>query len=537
MAFDLIVRNGSVHDGSAGPAASVDIGVVDDRIVEVGAIDPTAEAGVVIDASRMAVAPGFVNMLSHSYVSMLMDPRSLSELKQGVTTQVFGEGSSMGPWTIEMRDRFNANQARFGIEASWLRLSEYLGHCEATGVSQNVASFIGATTMRIRGAGFDDRPATNDELDLMRGLVAEEMADGALGIGSALIYAPGYYASTDELVELCRAAAPYDGKYISHLRSEGADLLGALDEFLHISREAGVPGEVYHLKAIGRDNWSKMDLAIERLEEARRAMPVAADVYPYTAGATSLAAAIPPAFHEGGLEALLERLADLDVRKAARAAIETSTDGWENLYLGSGGATGVLILSVRDPALRSYQGRTLADIADAEAADPVEKLLDLVRRDGYIGAAYFSISEDNLRRQMQLPWVTFGSDAASQAAEGVFLESSTHPRAYGTFARVLGHYVRDERIIPLPEAIRRLSALPAANLGLDGRGRLAPGYFADIVVFDPDTVSDRATFAEPHQYAVGVRDVVVNGRVTLRDGEFTGTLAGRALHGPGRTPR
>ena len=533
MPYDVVIKGGQVFDGNGGDGVAVDIAIAGDQVVAVGDVD-SRDAIDVIDADGLAVAPGFINMLSHSYTSILIDPRSLGELTQGVTTQIFGEGRSMGPWTEEMRLQFERNGGG-KYDAPWTRLSEYLAHVEKRGTSQNVASYIGATTLRIHGVGYEDRPATARELDLMRGLVAEEMADGALGIGSALIYPPAFFAGTDELTELCRAASPYGGRYISHLRSEGNRFVEAVDELLGIARDAEVPAEIYHLKAAGRSNWPKIDTVIERVERARGdGLRITADVYTYTAGATALYSSIPPWFHEGGLEKLLQRLQDASARAEMRKAIEVDSDDWENLYLASGGAEGVLILSTRNPELRHLQGRTLADIAAAESRDPIDLLLDLVARDGvYIGAAYFIISEDNLRRQIQLPWVSVGSDAASQAPEGAFLDASTHPRSYGTFARFLGTYVREEKLLPLGEAIRRLTSLPADNLSLEGRGRLTPGAFADVVVFDPATIAATATYEHPHSLSVGVRDVLVNGRVTLRDGTCTGTLAGRALR-PGR---
>lgn len=537
MAYDVVIQGGTVYDGSGGPPVDGDVAISGDKIAGVGHIGPVGpgETGAVIDARGMAVAPGFINMLSHSYVSILVDPRSLGELVQGVTTQIFGEGSSMGPWTTAMRDRFVRLQARDRFDVPWTRLSEYLGYVAARGAAQNVASYIGATTLRINAVGHDARPASDAEMERMRALVAEEMADGALGIGSALIYPPGFFAGTEELTELCRAAAPFGGRYISHLRSEGNRFVEAVDELLTISREAEVPAEIYHLKAAGPANWPKMDAVIDLVETARATgQAVTADVYTYTAGATALHSAVPPWFHDGGIEKLFDRLEDPAVRAEVRKAIAADSDEWENLYLASGGADGVLILSCRNPELRHYQARTLADIAAEAGADPIDAMVDLILRDrAYIGAAYFIISEDNLRRQIQLPWVSVGSDAASQAAEGEFLESSTHPRSYGTFARFLGTYVREEKLVPLEEAVRRLTSLPAANLGLDRRGRLEEGSFADVVVFDPDAIAATATYAAPHSYAVGVRDVIVNGTVTLRDGQFTGRLAGRALQGPG----
>ncbi len=541
--FDLIVRGGTVYDGSGGEPFVSDVAVDGDRIAVIGAsadahagAQAGAHAATVIDASGLAVAPGFINMLSHSYFSILQDPRSLGELKQGVTTQIFGEGNSMGPLTDEIRERMRENQNEPKVDVPWQSLAEYLAHAESVGVSQNVASYIGATTLRTYAVGLDDRPATDAELDTMRGLVRDEMSVGALGIGSSLIYPPAFFASTEELIELCKAASPYRGKYISHMRNEGNELLEGIEELVRIGREGEVPAEVYHLKAAGRDNWPKMERAITLIEGARAAGErVTADMYTYTAGGTGLSNAIPPWFHDGGPRKLLERLDDDGVRALIRKAIEETGDGWENLYKGAGGGERILILGVRREENRKYQGKTLAQIAEIEGTDEIDALMDLVLRDrSRIDTAYFMMSDENVRRQVALPWMSFGSDAQSIAAEGAFLNRSTHPRAYGNFARLLGKYVRDEKALTLPEAVRKLARLPADNLELDKRGRIEEGYFADLVVFDPDSVQDHATFEAPHQYSTGVRDVVVNGRLALQDGEHTGTFSGRALYGPGK---
>jgi N-acyl-D-amino-acid deacylase len=422
------------------------------------------------------------------------------------------------------------------VEVPWRTLVEYLAHAEKYGISQNVASYIGATTLRQYAVGSDDRPATDAEMDVMRGLVRDEMAAGALGIGSSLIYPPAFFASTEELIELCRAAAPYGGKYISHMRSEADALIEAVEELLRISREAAVPAEIYHLKAAGQTNWHKLDTVIDMVERARAAgEPITADMYLYEAGATGLSNSIPPKYHDGGSGKLLERLEDPQTRRQIHDDIANSHEGWENLY-ARGGPTGVLILSVRKEENRQYQGKTLDVIAAMMGIeDPIDALIELVRRDrSRITTAYFMMSEDNIRKEVQLPWVAFGSDSPSWAAEGAFLKLSTHPRAYGNFARLLGKYVRDERLVSLPEAIRRLTRFPADNLGLERRGRIEQGYYADIVVFDADAIRDCATYEKPHQYAVGVRDVIVNGRPALRGGEHTGEFPGRAVYGPGR---
>jgi N-acyl-D-amino-acid deacylase len=526
--FDVLIAGGDVYDGSGVGPVPADVGVCGDRVAAVGRGLPR-EAGTVVEAAGKAVCPGFINILSHSNLSILHDPRSLGELTQGVTTEVFGEGVSMGPLTPRLKAELEHTSRYPDVEVSWTRLSEYLRHVERRGAAQNVASFIGAGTLRAGAVGYGDRPATPAELDQMRGIAAEEMADGALGIASALVYPPGSYAGTGELASLCEVAADYDGCYASHVRGEGEQLHAALGEFLRIVREAGLRGEVFHLKAMGRQNWHLMDGAISLIEDARSdGLPVTADVYPYTAGSSGLTRIIPDRYHEGGA-ALYDRLDAPEVRAAIRAELAAS-GRWGDVTE----AQNVLILRVAAEENRKWQGRTLAEVAAARGTDPVETAMDLIASDrSRIQAAFFSMSEANLRAALRRPWVGICSDSASMAPEGPFLRAPVHPRAYGSFARVLGHYVRDEKVLPLADAIRRMSGLPAATLGLSGRGVLREGGYADIVVFDPATVMDRATFADPHQLSAGVSEVLVNGKVTIGSGAFTGELAGRALAGPG----
>lgn len=526
--FDVLIAGGDVYDGTGGEPLRADVGVLGDRVAVVGP-NLAPEAAAVIDATGKAVCPGFINILSHSYFTILHDPRSLGELTQGVTTEVFGEGTSMGPLTPQMKAELRG-RGGLDYEVPWTRLSEYLRHVEQRGASQNVASFIGSGTLRVNAVGYSDRPATNAELDRMRALAAEEMADGALGIASALIYPPGSYASTAELTELCKVAAEYDGCYASHVRGEGENLHEAITEFFGIVRDAGLRGEVFHLKASGRPNWHRMDGAIELIERSRAAgAPVTADVYPYTASSTGLTSIIPDRYHEGGPNALYDRLGDLRVRAEIRAELSSSAR-WGDVTE----AEHVLILRAGREENRRWQGRTLAEIAATTGADPIEAAMDLIGSDRTrIQVAFFSMSEENLRAALARPWVAISSDGMSMAPEGSFLRAPTHPRAYGSFARVLGRYARDEKVLPLAEAIRRMSALPAATLGLRDRGVLRPGSFADVVVFDPATVRDRATFGNPHQLSAGVSEVLVNGKVTISSGTFTGELAGRALTGPG----
>ena len=534
--FDLLIRGGTVYDGSGGAGRQADVGVAGARVAAIGDLSGS-RAGEVIEAVGMAVAPGFINMLSHSYLSILHDGRSLGELKQGVTLQVFGEGNSMGPLGESGRRWVERLDPDLQYNVEWESLAGYLEQCERQGVSQNVASYIGATSLRTYVAGYEDRPLTSSEMETVRSLVRDEMSAGALGIGSSLIYPPAFFASTEELIEMCRATAPYGGKYISHMRSESEGLIDVgLGELIRIAREAEVPAEAYHLKAAGKGAWSLMQAAIDTIESARaEGLAITADMYTYTAGATGLSNCIPPWFHEGGQDRLIERINDPATRKEIRAAIEGDRTDWENLYARGGTPDNILILQVRQAHNRQYQGKRLSHVAEMMGKDPIDALMDLVSDDrSRVTTAYFMMSEENVKLGLSQPWVSLGSDSPSTACEGVFLQRSTHPRAYGNFARFLGKYVRDEKLMPLGEGIRRMTSLPAENLGLDRRGRLEPGYYADIVVFDPDAIIDTATYEQPHQYAFGVRDVVVNGVTNLRDGEHTSKFSGRAVWGPGR---
>jgi N-acyl-D-amino-acid deacylase len=533
--FDVLIKGGTVYDGTGNPPVRADVGIKGDRIAAIGDLK-SARAATIVDASGLAVAPGFINMLSWSVDTMIVDGRSQGEIRQGVTTQIFGEGESMGPLSPAMRKQMQGNQGDVKYEVSWTTLSEYLNFLEKRGVAQNVASFIGATTIREYVIGLEDKKPTPAQLDQMRDLVRREMEAGALGIGSSLIYAPAFYASTEELIEMCKVASTYQGKYISHMRSEGNRLIEAVEELLRIAREANLPAEIYHLKAAGAQNWPKMDKVIAMVEAARRnGLKITADMYTYTAGSTGLDASMPPWVLDGGYEALFKRLQDPATRQKIATAVRTPTNEWENLYLAAGSPERVLLVEFKSEKLKPYTGKTLAEVAKLRGKDPVETIMDLVLEDrSRVGTVYFMISEDNIKKQLRLPWVSFGSDAGSMAPEGVFLKSSTHPRAYGNFARLLGKYVRDEKVIPLTEAIRRLSGLPATNLGLDHRGFLKQEMFADVVVFDPATIADRATFDKPHQYAVGMKQVFVNGVQVIKDGEHTGAKPGRALWGPGK---
>jgi N-acyl-D-amino-acid deacylase len=535
--YDVLIKGGTVYDGTGAPGRRADVGLRGDTVAAIGDLS-TARAKTVLDVAGLAVAPGFVNMLSWSTDTLLVDGRSQSEIRQGVTTEIFGEGMSMGPLDDAMKRRLKERQGDIQYDVAWTTLAEYLAHLERRGVAPNVASFLGAATIREYVLGEEDRQPSAEELERMRELVRRGMEEGALGIGSSLIYAPGVYAKTEELIELCKVAARYQGKYISHLRNEGDRLLEAVDELIRIAREAGVPAEIYHLKAAGEANWPKMDAVIARIEEARRqGLRITADMYTYTAGATGFDACLPPWSLDGGIEALVRRLGDDGTRDRIRREMQAPGPAFENLCLAAGSPDRILLTEFKTDALKPLTGKTLAEAARLRGRDPWETVLDLVAEDGTrIGVIFFLMSEENVRRQLRLPWVSFGSDAGSMAPEGVFLKSSTHPRAYGNFARLLGKYVREGRVIPLEEAVRRLSGFPAENLGLDRRGLLKEGMFADVVVFDPGTIADRATYDEPHQYAVGMRHVFVNGVQVLRDGEHTGALPGRALKGPGAAP-
>jgi N-acyl-D-amino-acid deacylase len=532
--FDVLIRGGTVYDGSGKAPRQVDVGLRGDRIAALGDLR-AASAKVVVDAQGLAVAPGFINMLSWSTDSLLVDGRGQSEIRQGVTTQIMGEGWSWGPLSPAIKKRMKAEQGDIKYDIEWTTLGEYLYFLQRRGIAQNVASFIGAATVREYVIGLENRKATPEQLQRMRELVEREMRDGALGIGTALEYAPAYYADTEELIALCQAAAKYKGKYITHMRSEGERLLEGIDEVIRISREAKVPAEIYHFKAAGQANWPKMDAAIARVEAARRqGLPITANMYCYTAGAASLTACVPPWAMAGGEIAMRRRLRNPQDRQRVLDDIRHKTD-WPNFYRNAGSPENVLLVSFKRQALKPLQGKTLAQIAQERGKDPVEVLLDLLVEDeSGIGTVYFITAEENLRKLIPLPWVSFGSDEAAQAPEGVFLKSMPHPRAYGNFARLLGKYVREEKLVSLEEAIRKLTHLPATNLGLDRRGLLREGYFADVVVFDPRTIADRATYANPHQYAVGVKHVFVNGVQVLKDGEHTKATPGRALWGPGK---
>jgi N-acyl-D-amino-acid deacylase len=521
--YDVLIRNGTVYDGSGSMGVRADLGILGDKIAAIGAL--AEERGrIEIDAKGLAVAPGFINMLSFAHDTLLIDGRSQSDIRQGVTLEIFGEGLSMGPLNDAMKREMIEQQGDY-FEVTWTKLSEFLNHLVRKGVSPNVASFVGATTVRIHELGRADRDPTPEELERMKALVRQAMKEGALGVGSSLIYEPAAFAKTEELIELAKVAGEYGGMYISHIRGEASTLFEAVDELMTIALEAKVPAEIYHLKAAGAGNWHQMDYVIRAIERARKAgIKITANMYLYDASSTGLDASMPAWIQEGGVRAWVARLKDPKIRKRLD---QEMPEQWQN-----SGRTGekILLNSFKSPHLRKFVGKTLAEVAKERGKSAAETAMDLVAEDeSRVGVVYFSISEENMKKQIRLPWVSFGSDADSIAPEGSFVLSNVHPRTYGNFARLLGKYVREEKLIPLSEAIRRLTSLPATNLRLDRRGLLKPGYFADVVIFDPNKIVDHATYENPHQYATGVRDVFVNGVPVLRNGDHTGKMPGRAL--------
>ncbi len=532
--YDTIIRNGMIYDGSGAAPIAGDLAINADTIAFIGDLS-NKTAKEEFDAKGQAVSPGFINMLSWATESLIADGRSNSDIRQGVTLEVMGEGWSMGPLNEDMKKESIEDQGDFKYDIEWTTLGEYLQFLEDKGISTNVASFVGATTLRIHEIGYEDRAPTAEELERMKALAATAMEEGAVGIGSSLIYAPAFYAGTEELIELCKVAAEYDGMYISHMRSEGDFWLEAIDELLRIAKEADIPAEIYHLKAAGKDNWSKFDAAIAKIDSARDAgLKITTDMYNYVAGATGLDASMPPWVQEGGYNAWAERLQDPEIREKVKAQMMAKGDGWENLYFAAGDPAKLILVGFKNDSLKYLTGKTLKEVAELRGTGYEETAMDLVWQDGSrVGTIYFLMSEANVKRQIALPYMSFGSDAGSMAPEGLFLKYNPHPRAYGNFARLLGKYVRDEKVITLAEAIRKLSYQPATNLKIKKRGLLAQGYYADVVVFDPETISDHATFDEPHQYSTGVSDVWVNGIRVLNNGEHTNAHAGRFVKGPG----
>ena len=534
--YDLLIDNGTIYDGMGGEPFTGDVAIKGDKIAYVGPQAP-GTAKKTIDASGMAVSPGFINMLSWAVESLIADGRGLSDTKQGVTLEVFGEGDSMGPLNPKMKTLAVERQGDIKYPIRWTTLGEYLTYLTKKGITPNVASFIGATTVRVHELGEGDVDPTPEQLARMRALVRNAMKEGALGVGSSLIYMPAYFAETPELIAITEEAGKCGGMYISHMRNEGYKLLDAIDELIEISRKSGAPAEIYHFKQAGSENWAKLDDAIARVEKARaEGLRITADMYTYPAGATGLDAAMPVWVQAGGLEQWIKRLKDPATRQKVIAEMKDKKADWENLVLLSGGPEKVLLVSFKNPKLKPLTGKTLAEVAAMRGKSPEETAMDLViEDDSRVGTVYFLMNEDNVRRETGLPWMSFGSDAESQAPEGVFLKSSTHPRAYGNFTRALGKYSRDEKSAPLADMIRRMTSLPATNLSIKGRGVLRDGYYADVVLFDPAKVQDHATFEKPQQLSTGVRDVFINGTQVLKDGEHTGAKPGRFVRGPGWT--
>ena len=532
--FDIIVRNGVIYDGTGNKPYNGDVGINADTIAAIGDLH-NVKATTDIDAKGMAVSPGFIDVQSQSMSSLIQDGRSMAAIKQGVTLEVFGEGESMGPLTDTLKkiEQSAEGDIKYGI--SWNTLEEYLEFLQQRGVSTNVASFLGAATVRENLLLFANRAPDSAELSKMKLLTKQAMEDGALGIGSALIYVPGNFAKTPELIELCKVAASYGGVYISHIRSEGNQLLQAADELITISKEAHIPAMFYHLKAAGKDNWYKMDPLIAKIDSANKSgLDISACMYPYTAGATGFDAAMPPYVQEGGLDKWVERLKDPAIRKKVSKEMVTPSNEWENLYLSVGGSQNIICIGFKQDSLKYLTGKRLSEIAKMRNKSPEETILDLIIQDhSRIEVIYFMMSEDNVKKEIKLPYTSFGSDEASTAPEGVFLKSSAHPRAYGTFAKLLGQYVRDEKLISLEEAVHKLSGLPATQLHLKKRGILLDGNYADLVVFDPATIKANSTYENPHQFATGVIDVFVNGTQVLKDGNHTEAKPGRVVHGPG----
>jgi len=532
--YDVIISGGTIYDGSGGEPYVADIAIEGDRIIAIGDLDEE-NAITVIDAEGMAVAPGFINMLSWAPESLMINGQGLSDLKQGVTLEVFGEGWSYGPWSDAMKAEVKKHQTDFQYDIEWTTLGEYLDFMEAKGISMNIASFVGATTLRIHEVGYENRPASEEELERMQELARTAMREGALGLGSALIYAPANFASTKELIALAKAVGEFDGMYISHMRSESGQIFEALEELITIAREAGVAAEVYHLKASGKPNWDKIEDVFARITAARaEGLHITADMYTYPASATGLDAVIPLWTQEGGDEEWFKRLRDPGLRARIIAEMTDATNPsnrWVNV-----GPERILLIGFKNEKFKPYIGKFLSEVAELRGEDPVETALNLVAEDETrVDVIYFSMTEENVRKKIAQPWVAFDSDEGAYSDDEIFTRNSAHPRAYGTFARVLGKYVREEGIITLPEAIRRMTAFPAANLKLRDRGSLREGFFADIVIFDAKTIIDHATFEDPRQYATGMIHVFVNGEQVLRGGNHTGSFPGRVVRGPGWT--
>jgi len=532
--FDIILRNGMIYDGTGSSPYAGDIAISGDTIAAIG--DLKSYSGrVEIEANRMAVAPGFINMLSWAGESLIEDGHSQSNIRQGVTLEVMGEGWSGGPLNPSMKKEEIKQQGDIRYDIEWSTLGEYLEFFEKKGVSCNIASFVGATTLRINALGYEDRAPTPEEMDHMKMLVKEAMEEGAVGISTSLIYAPAFFSRTEELIEFCRGGSEYDGLYITHIRSEGDQLMEGIDEVIEIADHASIDSEIYHLKAAGTENWYKMDLVVAKIDSARKAgLDITADMYTYPAAGTGLYATMPQWVQEGGHDAWVARLKEHKYRDRVLKEMRLPGEEWENFFYMAGAPENIILAGFKNDSLKYLTGKTLSEVAQLRKTSPAETILDLIIHDNSrVDAIYFLMSESNIKKQIALSWVSFGSDAESLAPEGVFLKANPHPRAYGNFSRLLGKYVRDEKVISLEEAIRKLTHLPAENLKIEKRGLLKEGYYADVVLFDPDKIKDNATFKDPHQYATGMIHVFVNGQQVLKDGEHTGATPGRIVRGPG----
>ena len=531
--YDTIIRNGLVYDGNGGEPIKTDIAIQNDTIAFIGDLSK-ATAKNEVDAKGLAIAPGFINMMGHSEESLFQDGRAQSDIRQGVTTEIFGE-LSFGPLNAKMKKELQEGQADIKYKVEWNTLGEYMQVLEKKGIAPNIATFVGSGAVRQYVIGEANVAPTPAQLDSMKLLVGQAMQEGALGLTNALIYPVDFFAKTDELIALAKEASKYGGTYSSHMRSEGNHLLEAVEELMTISKEANIPAEIFHLKAAGKNNWSKMDSVIKRVERARKeGMDITADMYTYLAGATGMTSAFPPTLQDGGFGKLRERLQDPKIRKEMAIAMNTNAQDWENLYNGAGGAEHILLLGFKQDSLKKYTGKTLAEVAKIRNKSAEETAMDLIIQDSTrVGVAYFLMNEDNVKKQVALPWVSFGSDEGSYTTEGVFLKSNAHPRAYGNFTRVTGHYVRDEKVLTLQAAIQKLANVPAKHLKLQKRGELKTGYYADIIVFDPAKLKDNSTYEKPHQYSDGMVDVFVNGIGVFKNGEPTGAAAGRFVKGPG----
>ena len=533
-AYDVIIKRGRIIDGSGNPWVSGDIGIRGDRIVKIGNLEGSS-AQQVIDAHNLVVAPGFIDMLGQSEMALLIDKRSLSKLSQGITSEITGEGGSIAPQDGLTLAPLQPELDQYHLTINWTTLDGYFSRLEKSGTPLNLGTYVGAAQVREAVLGDVDRKPTPEELEKMKTLVAQAMRQGAFGLSTALIYPPGHYAKTDELIELAKVAAQYGGIYATHMRSEGQSEIQALDETLRIGRDAHLPVEIFHLKVIGKPRWGTMPKVVEMIQNARDSgQDVSADMYPYVAGGTALASSLPPWAADGGVAKLLDRLKDLAVRSRIKQELATEHPDWENLYLGSGGASGVLLSGIENPDFKQYNGKTLAEFATEQKKDPVDALMDLVLADkAQTGAIYFIASEDDLRFGLKQPWTSIGLDASEMSLDGPLFDAHTHPRAYGSMPRFLGHYSRDQHLLPLEQAIRKITSLPAQRERLRDRGLLREGFFADITIFDPTTIIDKATYENPAQLSEGVKYVFVNGQLEYEEGKLTGAMAGRALHGPG----